>query len=109
MSGQFNIGRQVCYTWNQPGMCLEEAIGVCAAWSAILDAEEQVDYAIHQLEKGESGTIHLQGFLHFKKPWRLSRVLELFKQVEDAGINYLTSKGKGPDNGLITNCSTQMN
>jgi hypothetical protein len=40
---------------------------------------EQCRYMVYQLEIGESGTPHLQGYVEFTKPWRFNRVRRFLK------------------------------
>lgn len=42
---------------------------------------EDVRYAIYQLEQGESGTVHFQGYVEFHKRTRLTRVREILPRA----------------------------
>jgi len=53
--------RAWCFTVNNP----VDEIDDPASWP-------NIDYLVYQLEEGESGTVHFQGYLHVKNPIRLS-------------------------------------
>lgn len=53
--------RNWCWTWNNPG-------------TERPNLPDGARYQIYQLERGESGTEHLQGYTEFKRPVRMSTV-----------------------------------
>lgn len=57
--------RHWCFTWNNP------ADGEAPNW-----VPEVMSYMVYQLEAGESGTPHYQGYVRFKKQFRLRQVKE---------------------------------
>lgn len=72
-----SYAKRWCYTINNP---TEEP----------LIPEEEYSYHVYGKEKGESGTLHYQGFIIFKKPKRLN---QLKKLISDRG-HYEVAKGK---------------
>lgn len=61
-----------CFTWNNP-----PSDGVFENRLRELEAEEEIRYAVWQLEKGASGTLHWQGYVAFKKKLRMQPVKDL--------------------------------
>lgn len=57
-------GRSWCFTWNNPN---EDEVLVPQAWPT-----DKYNYLVYQLEEGEAGTPHLQGYINFKNPVRFS-------------------------------------
>jgi len=57
--------RHVCFTYNNPTLSP-------ADFQAKLQAAERVRYAIFQLEEGEAGTPHYQGYVEYTSPQRFS-------------------------------------
>lgn len=45
------------------------------------DDDQRARFIVYQLEVGESGTPHLQGYVVFKKPMRLSAVRQLIPRA----------------------------
>jgi len=83
---QFKHGKAVFYTWNLGGIGepddLEDlSIDATVRLSTAVDRNQDVDYAIHQLEKGASGTYHVQGYLHFKQKKHKKTVEEMFTAI----------------------------
>lgn len=77
MSLNLAPARHWCFTLNNPHdalscACLADA---CDAASTRLEALKYVRYYIFQLEKGDSGTPHLQGYIEFSKPSRPGKVV----------------------------------
>lgn len=60
--------RDVLFTLNNPELPPEELQAKLEAWTQVL-------YFIFQLEEGENGTPHFQGFAQFKSPKKFSTVL----------------------------------
>lgn len=58
--------QNVCFTWNNPG---EDPIPFDV---------EQMHYLVYQLEVGENGTEHYQGYVEFKKRLRIHQMKALF-------------------------------
>lgn len=61
MAGTNTTLRNACFTLNNPG--LEDEVYL-ERWSAI----PNVKYLVFQRERGENGTIHLQGYIELSKP-----------------------------------------
>ena len=57
------IARHVCFTYNNPTHSPTE-------FQALLEAAERVRYAIFQLETGENGTPHYQGYVEYTSTQR---------------------------------------
>lgn len=57
--------RQLCFTINNPSISLDE-------FKSKLISLDRVNYAIFQLEIGESGTPHIQGYMELSKQTRVS-------------------------------------
>lgn len=68
-SGRGPLARDWCFTWNNPGM-----LDTPEEWSG-------VKYLRYQLERGENGTNHYQGFVQFKVKKRLSALKKLAPPV----------------------------
>ena len=70
---QKGTSRGWCFTWNNPSHKVLFPDGL----------PEQIKYIVYQLEKGEKGTQHIQGYIYFNKPVRFSAVKKLtFKTTE---------------------------
>jgi len=67
--------RAWCFTVNNP-----EDVGAPQQWP--------YEYLVYQLEKGESGTPHLQGYVYFKHPQRLLGLKKL-----DVRAHWLPAEG----------------
>lgn len=63
-------GRYVCFTFNNPTSSETDAI------KSML--QEKCDYAVFGVERGEGGTIHLQGYAELKKRIRLGTFAGMF-------------------------------
>lgn len=63
-------GRNWCFTWNNPNVDND-------ALKALLSADESVRYAVFQLETGENGTDHFQGYIEFAKVRKLGGLKKL--------------------------------
>ena len=57
------------WTWNNPTMSDQEILQHFDAWN--------LRYACFQREQGEQGTVHIQGYLEFKKKLRMTQVFSL--------------------------------
>lgn len=55
----------MCFTVNNPTLSPDE-------FKASLEAAERIRYAIFQLEEGENGTPHYQGYVEYSSPQRFS-------------------------------------
>lgn len=60
-----STARHVCFTYNNPTHSPTD-------FQALLQSSERVRYAIFQLEEGENGTPHYQGYVEYKSPQRFS-------------------------------------
>lgn len=60
--------RTWCFTWNNPAGLDAETPLVQFDWSVFGDS---LKYGVAQLERGESGTLHWQGYVEFSKPRKL--------------------------------------
>jgi len=69
--------RSYCFTFNNPGDFFS------------IPEHEDVRYVIFQKEKGESGTIHIQGYVELKKTRRIAWMQENFLR----GAHYETRRG----------------
>jgi len=70
-------GRSWCFTWNNPTTHVLFPDGL----------PQNIKYIVYQLEKGEQGTTHLQGFIQFSATQRLSAIKKIeFKTAEGATI-----------------------
>jgi len=58
-------GRHVCFTYNNPTHSPTD-------FQALLEAAERIRYAVFQLEEGDNGTPHYQGYVEFSKPTRFT-------------------------------------
>nr|QNA42600.1 replicase protein [Circovirus sp.] len=98
VKGDKNPGRRWCFTINNYGepdlQAVTEAFG-----------EESVVYAIAGKEKGEKGTPHIQGYIHFKGMllcrWRFKRVRNLL------GGRAHIEKARGSDEQNRIYCSKE--
>jgi len=71
------VSRAWCFTWNNPTHRILFPDGLPA----------NTKYLVYQVERGEQGTEHLQGYIAFDKPFRLSGVRKLeFKTAERASV-----------------------
>lgn len=71
LSSRQKQARNWCFTLNNPTTSEEQEL------VAMFEAHEQGRYLVYQLELGESGTPHLQGYIEFTRPWRFNRVKNL--------------------------------
>lgn len=79
--GRFNYGKSVFYTWNLTGLCEDDAVNICLKWKECMEADPDIVYAIHQLERGNEGrNLHVQGYLHFAQKWHFKSTVEYFKK-----------------------------
>jgi len=62
-----------CFTMNNPTMEGTEL-------ERILKADEKIKGFVFQLEEGENGTPHFQGYLEFKNPQKMSAMKHVFEQ-----------------------------
>lgn len=80
---------------------LTKKMSRCRAWCFTINNPDDVGapqqwpykYLVYQLEKGESGTPHLQGFVHMPNPMRLTGMKKL-----DARAHWLPAKGSALQN-----------
>lgn len=86
--------RRWCFTINNPSIEILKRLKVESGWN-----KRYFKFVILQLEKGESGTPHIQGYCVFHNPVRLS---SLRKHISDQG-HYEVAKGSTQDN--IKYCS----
>jgi len=77
--------RSWCFTLNNP---TEEEILKPQSW-------EGYNYLVYQLEQGEAGTPHLQGYVNFKNPVRFSEIRKLFI---DSRAHVSAAKGTAEQN-----------
>jgi len=71
------VSRAWCFTWNNPTHRILFPDGL----------PEDMKYIVYQVERGEQGTEHLQGFIGLTKPMRLSGVKKLvFKTPDGASV-----------------------
>ena len=63
--------RNWCFTYNNPTL---DEIGIADALNSF-----PYVYAVYQLEVGENGTEHFQGYVMFQKQLRLSQIRNLFQ------------------------------
>lgn len=96
---QVSPAKNWCFTFNNPNQYLEvpENYDLCEYFGLLLK-EKKVEY-IFQLESGEKGTQHLQGYISHKTKFRPS-ALKLPKQ-----IHWEKSRGSRDDN--INYCSKE--
>ncbi|AUM61842.1 Rep [uncultured virus] len=74
--------RNWCFTLNNPSEDVIQNI------PSILSKEENIRYACGQLEMGESGTRHIQGYIEFKRSYRLQSLRKLL-----AGAHFEARRG----------------
>ena len=77
-----STNRSWCFTFNNPPEDVVQNI------SQILSEETNIRYACGQLEVGESGTRHIQGYIELKRPARLSAMRKLL-----AGAHFEARRG----------------
>lgn len=92
--------RRWVFTLNNPETDVEadheSGTGIVPDWSRW----NQVHYAICQLERGENGTIHLQGYVRFGAPTRLGGVREILPRAH-------WEVAKGNEQQCVAYCSKQ--
>lgn len=69
--------RAWCFTYNNPSWLLEGDDSTARDYLDRLFSDTGVRYVIAQMEVGDNGTNHLQGYIEFKSSWRFNRVKEL--------------------------------
>lgn len=82
------------YTWNNPDIELGMVFP-----KSLVDSGDAV-FCIHQLEKGESGTIHYQGYVEFEKKKTLAAVKKVLPEAhweprmgsQEEAIRYVTKE-----------------
>lgn len=68
-----NKARHVCFTWNNPSV-------IPSLLLATLAEAERIRYVVFQLEEGENGTPHYQGYVEYTSPQRWSYLKALTDQ-----------------------------
>jgi len=70
-----------------------------STWEELYDVQDDVSFLVFQIEKGESGTPHLQGYVQFSKRMRLTQLKKLF------GPRPHLERAKGDANSNIIYCT----
>jgi len=83
--------RRICFTWNNYPLDAEDQLRCFAERKSIV-------YMVVGREQGESGTPHLQGYMHLKHPITFSALKRLLPS-----LHFERARGSGSDN--LTYCS----
>lgn len=73
-----------CFTVNNPGDWAPHvaAPAVAAAAAAAPEADDDIAYMVWQTERGEQGTVHIQGYVRFHRRKRMATVKNFFGRAD---------------------------
>lgn len=79
------LAKHWCFTWNNPTLRSPQ-------FASLIQEEWKATYAVFQLEQGENGTNHFQGYAEFSKKLRLASLKKLLP-----GAHWEKRRGTRPE------------